>query len=121
MEARETQKDELAEIYAALHSKLPLDGQDVVKLKEQYDELDSLWTSLAKVLAVARSKLKPAMKIAKSHEGEKEQLTKWVTKTLSELTNLGPLPSEPQPVKELKQKIDVRNTNFVTCNIVIYM
>ena len=93
-----------------MHSKLPQDGQDVVKLREQYDELDSLWTGLAKALALARSKLKPAMKIAKVHEGEKEQLTKWVARTLSELTNLGPLPSEPQPVKELKQKIDVRKT-----------
>ena len=116
MEARENQKDELAEVFAALQSNLPSDSQDVVKLQEQYEELDSLWANLTKVLAVARSKLKPALKIAKSHEGEKEQLTKWVTKTLSDLTNLGTLPSEPRPVKELKQRIDVREARFSPVN-----
>ena len=118
MEARESQRDELAEVFAALCSKLPPDGEDTAKLREQYGELDLLWADLTKALAVARSKLKPAMKIAKAHEGEKEQLSKWVGKTLGDLTNLGTLPSEPQPVKELKQKIDVSKQDkpHLSCN-----
>lgn len=120
MDDRAAQKDELAEVYTALQSNLPSDCQDAAKLKVEFDELNSLWSSLSKHLAVARSKLKPAMKIAKFHEVEKERLTKWVQTTLSKLTNLGPLPSEPQPVQELKQQIDVRKSSISNNESIVF-
>ena len=97
------------------------DNAEIIVLKNQIDQIQDLWLNLSDQISCALSSLEPATKLAKTYENGKDKLMSWLKIALGELTGLGPIPSEPEAVQELKIRIDVRNIDRQTDRQFMYV
>ncbi len=95
------------DVYNDIITCLPSESDDVIVLKAKTDEVLTCWSNLSDQISLAQSNLEPSTKLAKSFENSEEKLTAFIKLALNELTGLGPIPSEPEAVQELKIRIDV--------------
>ena len=100
------------DVYNDIIACLPPESDDAIAIKGKMDEVLTCWTGLSDQITVAQSRLDPSTKLAKSFENGQEKLTAFIKLALNELTGLGPIPSEPEAVQELKIRIDVRCTQI---------
>ena len=121
LQLKQSQRDELLAAYTDISSCLPPDCDDVQALKNKTDELQTCWSSLSDQLITAQSHLEPSAKLAKLYETAQEKLQAFVKLVLGELTGLGPVPSEPEAVQELKIRIDVRKQRWCTFGFFFYL
>lgn len=107
MEAKAVNKEKLIPLQAELTSELPDGNTEREELRNRLDGLNKKWADLSNQLGQHKTKLDSAFGLACAHEGSMKSLTPWVPQTLERLENLGPPPTEPEKVQELKVEIEV--------------
>lgn len=100
-------KDKLLPLLADLTSQLPGGNAEQEELRNQLDSLTKRWVNLSNELEQHKTKLDSAFGLACTHEGSMKMLTPWVPETLERLENLGPPPTEPEKVQQLRTEIEV--------------
>ena len=107
MAAKAVDKDKLVPLLVDLTTKLPEENEERERLQNQLDTLNKKWSDLSSQLGQHQTNLDNAFDLASTREGELEKLNPWVPQTLQRLENLGPPPTEPEKVEELKAEIEV--------------
>ena len=98
MEAKAVDKERLIPLQVELTSELPDGSTEREELQNRLDSLNKKWADLSNKLG--------------QHKTELDSLTPWVPQTLERLENLGPPPTEPEKVQELKVEIEVCTTHL---------
>ncbi len=107
MLARAQDKTSLLPLLAELTAQLPEGNSEQRALQDRLDDLTRRWTDLSSELQQSKTNLDSAFELACSREGSVRVLTPWVPRTLERLENVGPPPTEPEKVQELKAEIEV--------------
>ena len=108
LDGKSGEKDELVALLAELVAQLPTESEEREELQKQLEEVTSTWASLSEDLSQHESNLEATFMLAKGHEEAMDKLFPWVPRSLERLENLGPPPTEPDLVEELKTEIEVR-------------
>ena len=112
MTAKAAQKDKLVPLLSELTAQLPEGSEERDQLQDQLDTLNKKWTDLSNQISQHKGSLDAAFELASSHEGSLGSLNPWVPDTLQHLENLGPPPTEPEKVQQLKAEIEVGKEFF---------